>query len=93
MTNQSYFLVQNKICGGCIYGFNNLIGADWEKAVVRMTADTIHYLDGLLDAMSQKWPDNRTINIVCHGHSAPAGYFATPFVNTFEAYPALLTVS
>jgi lysophospholipase L1-like esterase len=65
-------------------------GADWKKGVARMTADTIHYLDGLLDAMSQKWPDNRTINVVCHGHSVPAGYFATPFVNTFEAYPALL---
>ena len=48
------------------------------------------YLAGLLDEMAKKWPDNRTINLVCHGHSVPSGYFATPFVNTFEAYPHLL---
>ena len=50
----------------------------------------IHYLDSLLDEMAVKWPDNRIVNIVCHGHSVPSGYFATPFVNTFDAYPHLL---
>lgn len=50
----------------------------------------IHYLDPILDEMALHWPDNRIINIVCHGHSVPAGYFATPFVNTFHAYPHLL---
>ncbi|MDR1024591.1 MAG: SGNH/GDSL hydrolase family protein, partial [Treponema sp.] len=53
-------------------------------------ADTIHYLDPILDLMGRKWPDNRTVNIVFHGHSVPSGYFATPYVNTFEAYPARL---
>lgn len=37
--------------------------------------------------MQKHWPENRTINIVCHGHSVPAGYFATPLVQTFQAYP------
>lgn len=50
----------------------------------------IHYLDSLLDEMAKQWPHNRTINIVCHGHSVPAGYFATPLVNSFDAYPHLL---
>ena len=54
-----------------------------------MTPD-LHYLDPILDAMAAHWPDNRTINIVCHGHSVPAGYFATPFIDTFHAYPHLL---
>ena len=40
--------------------------------------------------MHTHWPNNRTINIVCHGHSVPAGYFATPFVDTFNAYPHIL---
>lgn len=53
----------------------------------RYGADPVHYLDSLLDELAKKWPDNRTVNIVCHGHSIPAGYFATPFVNTFDAYP------
>ena len=50
----------------------------------------IDYLDTLLDEMAIHWPNNRCINIVCHGHSVPAGYFATPYVNTFHAYPHLL---
>ena len=51
---------------------------------------TIDYLDPILNEMAEKWPNNRCINIVCHGHSVPAGYFATPFVDTFHAYPHLL---
>ena len=50
----------------------------------------IHYLDSLLDELAMQWPKNRTINIVCHGHSVPSGYFATPYVNTFDSYPHLL---
>lgn len=52
-----------------------------------MIADPAVYLSGLLGEMAKQWPDNRTIHIVCHGHSVPAGYFATPFVNTLDAYP------
>ena len=37
-----------------------------------------------------KWPDNHTLTIVCHGHSVPAGFFKTPDVRTFEAYPHLM---
>ena len=37
--------------------------------------------------MQIEWPQNRTINIVFHGHSVPAGYFKTPVVNTTSAYP------
>ena len=48
------------------------------------------YLNAVLDELALRWPDNRYINIVCHGHSVPAGYFATPYVNTFSAYPHLL---
>lgn len=53
-------------------------------------ADKSSYLKEISFLLQQKWPDNRTINIVCHGHSVPAGYFKTPQVNTFEAYPHLL---
>jgi lysophospholipase L1-like esterase len=30
------------------------------------------------------------VNVVCHGHSVPAGYFRTPVVDSFHAYPHLL---
>ncbi len=48
------------------------------------------YLSAIRDLMRQTWPGNRTVNIVCHGHSVPAGYFKTPVVDTFNAYPHLL---
>ena len=48
------------------------------------------YLDPIREELAKRWPDNRVINVVCHGHSVPAGYFATPFVNSFSAYPHLL---
>ncbi len=37
--------------------------------------------------LQKEWPGNRTINLVFHGHSVPAGYFKTPFVNTSDSYP------
>jgi lysophospholipase L1-like esterase len=48
------------------------------------------YLTDLKADLQKCWPTNRTINIVCHGHSVPAGYFKTPEVRTFDAYPSLL---
>lgn len=44
----------------------------------------------LREEMDLPWPKNHTINIVCHGHSVPAGYAAAPVVDTFNAYPFLL---
>lgn len=57
-----------------------------------MAAEAEHttYLAGLSAAMQKVWPKNRTITIVCHGHSVPSGYFRTPVVDTFNAYPHLL---
>jgi len=40
--------------------------------------------------LEAEWPNNRTVTIVCHGHSVPAGYFKTPIVQSFDAYPHLL---
>ena len=37
-----------------------------------------------------KWPKNRTINLVFHGHSVPAGYHKTPQVKPFDSYPFLV---
>ena len=48
------------------------------------------YLRRITIALRQQWPNNRLVNIVCHGHSVPAGFFVTPIVDTFNAYPHLL---
>ena len=53
-------------------------------------ADPLTYLYELTAELAVQWPKNRTVNILCHGHSVPAGYFATPYVNPFGAYPHLL---
>ena len=52
--------------------------------------DKNEYLSALCDRLAKRWPDNATVNIVCHGHSVPAGYVCTPWVDTFHAYPHLV---
>ena len=53
-------------------------------------ADAKIYLKDISALLNRQWPANRTVNIVCHGHSVPAGYFKAPVVDTFNAYPHLL---
>jgi acyl-CoA thioesterase-1 len=48
------------------------------------------YLDNIKTELQKKWPENRTINLVFHGHSVPAGYFRTPEVRTADSYPFLV---
>ncbi len=43
----------------------------------------------LQNELTKTWPKNRLVRIVFHGHSVPAGYFRTPTVQTFDAYPSL----
>lgn len=43
----------------------------------------------LLAELTKDWPKNRTINLVFHGHSVPAGYHETPEVKPFESYPLM----
>lgn len=50
-------------------------------------AGATDYLQDLKIELEKKWPDNRTINLVFHGHSVPAGYHKTPIVNTLDSYP------
>lgn len=57
------------------------------NAPAPLPADYLATISALLEA---KWPKNRTVTIVCHGHSVPAGYFATPVVDSLRAYPNLL---
>jgi len=53
-------------------------------------AERSSYLSEITEILKKHWPENRTINIACHGHSVPAGYFATPMVDSLNAYPHLL---
>ncbi|MDR1223118.1 MAG: SGNH/GDSL hydrolase family protein [Tannerella sp.] len=53
-------------------------------------ADRETYLKDIKVELTKKWPENRTLNMVFHGHSVPAGYFRTPDVRTLQAYPQLV---
>jgi acyl-CoA thioesterase-1 len=55
-------------------------------------ASPTNYLAQAVSLLEAKWPKNRAVNIVCHGHSVPAGYFKTPAVDSLHAYPNLLRV-
>ena len=56
-------------------------------SVLGQVADKQTYLSEFRREMQAQWPENRTLNIVFHGHSVPSGYFKTPLVNTLQAYP------
>ena len=53
-------------------------------------ADPKVYLAKVCELLRAQWPNNRTVKLVFHGHSVPAGYGKTPQVHTFDAYPSLL---
>lgn len=48
------------------------------------------YLSGIKKELQVVWPANRTINLVFHGHSVPAGYWHNHEVHTLESYPYLV---
>lgn len=45
------------------------------------------YLTSVKTELKKNWPQNRTINLVFHGHSVPSGYTQTPTVKLLDAYP------
>lgn len=55
-----------------------------------MIADKCTYLQEEVKILEKVWPDNRKMNIVCHGHSIPCGYMAGNVTKPFDAYPHLL---
>lgn len=75
--NKSYFIAFLFFLSACFV----------QQADAQQLADPDTYLSGLKAELVKKWPENRTINLVFHGHSVPTGYAATPNVNTLDAYP------
>ncbi len=63
------------------------------NALQAQIADKCTYLRPIIVEFQKKWPDNKTINLVFHGHSVPTGYFHTPNVCTLQAYPYLTLVN
>ena len=67
-----------------------LVTAGISKAQPPAIADSTTYLADLKKELVIEWPKNRTINLVFHGHSVPAGYWNNHEVHTLESYPNLV---
>ena len=68
------------------FSFCTTLQSNNETTDARVEED---YLAEFKQQMQLKWPNNKTMNVVFHGHSVPSGYFRTPTVNTLAAYPHL----
>lgn len=45
------------------------------------------YLDSIKVKLNKKWPNNKFINLVFHGHSVPTGYTTKGVVDRLNSYP------
>ena len=75
-----------------ILGLVFLVGLNFSCAQTKdassLDSDTsIHYLDSLKKELKIKWPKNRTINLVFHGHSVPTGYTTRGVIDRLQSYP------
>ncbi len=61
-----------------------------EESTPQKIVDAKTYLEDISKLFKKTWPANRSVNLICHGHSVPAGYFKTPVVDSPNAYPHLL---
>lgn len=81
-----------------IHFFNKLFTKHWILLALIVSfyniafaqADLSSYLKEIKIELKKEYPKNKTINLVFHGHSVPAGYFKTPVVNSLQAYPFLV---
>ncbi len=89
VTKYNYF---NKRLLFLLMGLSCLLSGSFPSGAEQAVSDAVPatYLKQISSLLRLQWPTNRTITIVCHGHSVPAGYFRTPLVETFSSYPHLL---
>jgi hypothetical protein len=47
----------------------------------------LNYFAPIISEMQKKWPNNRMVNLVFHGHSVPSGYLTKGVVDRINSYP------
>ena len=67
-----------------------ILQVSFVKAQTASIADSASYLSEIKKELVTQWPKNRTINLVFHGHSVPAGFWHDHEVHTLESYPYLI---
>jgi lysophospholipase L1-like esterase len=76
----SFFIGMVMLCYGC----------SSSKHFLNKKVNAEDYLSKIKKELQVQWPDNKTINLVYHGHSVPSGYFKTPAIKTLSSYPHLV---
>src|ERR1043165_7825034 len=51
-----------------------VLGSRLQSDLLAQAAEPTNYLRAVVAELEKAWPTNRRVNIVCHGHSVPAGY-------------------
>ena len=71
--------------------FDRSVAAQMSEAQKKQSShvEPSKYFSDLLVELRKRWPNNRTVRMVFHGHSVPAGYFRGGFVRRFDSYPIL----
>ncbi|PQV48231.1 lysophospholipase L1-like esterase [Jejuia pallidilutea] len=69
-----------------LFGFNMVLAQESNTSNSK-EAIAPSYLDSLKLELKVRWPKNRTINLVFHGHSVPTGYTTRGVVDRLNAYP------
>lgn len=65
----------------------NLACAQSKNVVSNSKDISHHYLDSIKIKLQKKWPKNKLVNFVFHGHSVPTGYTTRGVVDRLQAYP------
>src|SRR5690625_3335431 len=60
------------------------------SGVLAQIPEKADYLASVKEELNKKWPHNRTINLVYHGHSVPSGYYTGGMVHRFKSYPFMV---
>lgn len=69
------------------YIIAGLLFLSFSLSVFGQVANPDIYLDTIKSDLKVKWPNNRTINLVFHGHSVPTGYTTGGVVDRMNSYP------
>lgn len=72
----SNFIIFFTVMGNC-FAQQNL-----EKYITKLD-----YLDSLKFELQKRWPNNKQVNLVFHGHSVPTGYTTKGVVDRLNSYP------
>ena len=73
------------MCIGLLLSLNFACAQQKNTSVKDQKVET--YLDSIKAKLIKKWPNNKSVNLVFHGHSVPTGYTTRGVVDRLQAYP------